>query len=71
MIEIVVDGVPSRVNVWQDGTRTCVSFAEGTTEKEATAIVASGVALLRPIDVALLFKEGGRRRAKRFIDSEE
>lgn len=68
MIEVVTNGVPRRVNVWAFKGELFVSFPPDTTEAQATEIVARGLGLIRPLDVAVLFREGGKRR--RFIDAD-
>lgn len=72
MIEVIEIGIPRRVNVWKTADATLVSFPSGMTEPEATAIVARGLGMLKPLDVAALFTDAAAvRKAKRFIDTED
>jgi len=68
MIEVVTAGVHRRINVWTLSGETYVSFPPDTTEAQALEIVARGLGLIRPLDVSVLFREGGKRR--RFIETE-
>ena len=68
MIEVVTAGVPRRVNLWTLNGETYVSFPPDTTEAQASEIVGRALGMLRPLDVAVLFREGGKRR--RFIETE-
>lgn len=70
VIEVMTDSkVPQRVHVWQKEGRVYVSFAEQTKESEVEEVVARGLALIRPLDVAVLFREGKRGR-RRFIETD-
>lgn len=71
MVEVVKNGVPRRVHVWQQEGQTMVSFPLDLGEEEAVAIVARGMAMLKPLDVRALFREAGTNKRRRFIETEE
>jgi len=58
MVEVMTNGIPRRVHVWTKDGETLVSFPDNMTEAEATLLVARGLDLLRPLDVAALFRPG-------------
>lgn len=70
MVEVMIGGVPRRVNVWTFAGRTYVSFVPGLSEADAVSVAARGLGLLQGVDMRTLFREP-TGKVRRFIDVED
>jgi len=71
MIEVITNGTPRRVHVWTLNGETYVSFASGMSEDDVAKIVATGMGLLKPLDVPALFKDPASRRRRHIETGDE
>ena len=71
MVEVMINKVPRRVNVWSRGDEVLVSFPAGMDEKEASAIIERGLGMLKPLNVEALFNDSAKKKLRRYIETEE